>query len=98
MAFDLGFSDQSSKATTEHVDVSGAGQYNRKSTVAQGGSVLLQKGAKIAGLDLSKASAGKGGTITVNQGVSPDLLTALVGKLTTVTTQPAPAPAGGGSP
>ncbi len=81
-----------SKAIQKTQNVSGSGQLNEKSEVAQGGSVLVSKGATLAKYDLSRAKLGKGASIEVNEGPSTDLLTDLVGKLSGVNVQPAPAP------
>jgi hypothetical protein len=85
----LGGIDSTSTANQKSQDVSGSGQLNERATVAQGGSVLLGKGAKL-GLDLSKTKIAKGGTITINQGPSNDLLQSLIGNLPAPSAPPPP--------
>lgn len=85
-----------SKASSQYVSVSGQGQYNKGSPVLQGSAKgaagnkakYIESGAadysnskgQIGGFSLS----GKGASLTVNQsGISPDMLTSLVGQLQT---------------
>ena|ERR1043166_5791870 len=75
MAFDLGYADSSSTATTKINTVSDSGQLNEKSQVAQSGGVVIGKGAKLAP-DFSKGKL-KNSTVTINNGPSADLLQSL---------------------
>lgn len=79
----IGGSESSAKET--NIDVSGSGQYNQKSKVAQGGSILLDKDAQLGSLNLKKLNVGKGATVTIEAGVGQEALNDLVGNLTQAT-------------
>ena len=79
----MGLFDASSTARQETVNVSGSGQYNKKSTVIQSGSAQYK--------------IGKHGKLIINEGPAPDLLQSLSQPSQPIVVQspaPAPAPAG----
>lgn len=79
----MGFGAFSSDSTAkqETVNVSGQGQYNRKSDIAQGGGVLIGRNAKLGNNDLK----GNKGAVTINNGPSAADLKSLLGNITSAT-------------
>ena len=80
----MGFGPFSSDSSSsqETVNVGGSGQYNKKSTVAQGGSVLVSKGANVGGTTLT----GSKGAVTVNNtGLGASDLKSIIGNITAAT-------------
>lgn len=82
MGFGPGSSDSKSSQTS--IDVSGSGQYNKGSDVAQGGGVLVGRKAKVGS---SEYKVNSKGAVTINQGLQPNDFESLIGKLTAATPQ-----------
>lgn len=80
----MGFGAFSSdaKSSQETVSVGGSGQYIKKGTVAQGGSVLLAKGANAGGYNVKTTK----GSVTVNNtGLGKDDFKSIIGEITSAT-------------
>lgn len=83
--------DSTSKANYKAVNVSDTGQYNEKSTVAQGGAVQLIK-SSVGNVNLK---GGAGATINYSQGIPASDVNTLLGRLSDFDNR---ALAGAGSP
>jgi len=90
MGFGPGSSD--SKSSQKTTNVSGQGQNNQKSSVAQGGSVLIDKGASIGGYSLKGVNGDLAITNTTT-GTSPTDLKDIIGSI--IAAAPAPNQAAG---
>ncbi len=78
----LGPFSSDSKSSQESVNVGGSGQYIKKGTVAQGGSVQVGKGANVGGTTLTGAK----GPVTINNtGLGKADFESLIGSLAAAT-------------